>query len=60
MYIVYVLIYITGIGKAAKDAASVRATHPIPPSCGIYYFEIKIISKGRDGYVFPGFSQLSF
>ena len=39
----------TGQGKNHKDAASVRATHPIPAACGIYYFEVKIISKGRDG-----------
>ncbi|KAH3769449.1 hypothetical protein DPMN_170718, partial [Dreissena polymorpha] len=40
-----------GAGKTHKDAASVRATHPIPVSCGIYYFEVKIVSKGRDGYM---------
>ncbi|CAC5419815.1 RANBP9_10 [Mytilus coruscus] len=49
-------VHYKGIGKAAKDAASVRATHPIPASCGIYYFEIKIISKGRDGYMGIGLS----
>lgn len=38
-----------GHGKTPKDAASVRATHPIPAACGVYYFEVKIISKGRDG-----------
>ena len=38
-----------GSGKTHKDAASVRATQPIPAACGIYYFEVKIISKGRDG-----------
>ncbi|MEQ2157975.1 Ran-binding protein 9, partial [Goodea atripinnis] len=26
-------------GKTPKDAASVRATHPIPAACGVYYFE---------------------
>lgn len=40
-----------GVGKTPKDAASVRATHPIPATCGLYYFEIKVISKGRDGYI---------
>lgn len=39
----------SGHGKTPKDAASVRATHPIPAACGIYYFEVKIVSKGRDG-----------
>ena len=36
-----------GNGKSQKEASSVRATHPIPASCGIYYFEVKIISKGK-------------
>lgn len=38
-----------GPGKTHKDAASVRTDHCIPSTCGVYYFEVKIISKGRDG-----------
>jgi len=45
-----------GNGKTHKEASSVRATHPIPASCGIYYFEVKIVSKGRDGYMGVGLS----
>ncbi|KAA0202297.1 hypothetical protein HAZT_HAZT011405 [Hyalella azteca] len=45
-----------GPGKSHKDAASVRATHPIPAACGLYYFEVKVISKGRDGYMGIGLS----
>jgi hypothetical protein len=33
-----------------SDAASVRADHPIPSSCGIYYYEVTIISRGNQGY----------
>ena len=33
-----------------SDAASVRADHPIPSSCGIYYYEVAIISRGSQGY----------
>lgn len=44
-------VHYKGVGKNHKDAASVRATYPIPASCGIYYFEVKVISKGRDGYM---------
>ena len=33
-----------------------RATHPIPASCGLYYFEVRIVSKGRDGYMGVGLS----
>ncbi|XP_026473235.1 ran-binding protein 9 isoform X3 [Ctenocephalides felis] len=46
----------TGHGKTHKDAASVRATHPIPAACGLYYFEVRIVSKGRDGYMGIGLS----
>lgn len=45
-----------GQGKTHRDAASVRADHPIPVSCGIYYFEAKIVNKGRDGYMGIGLS----
>ncbi|EFN82212.1 Ran-binding protein 9, partial [Harpegnathos saltator] len=37
-------------------AASVRTTHSIPAACGLYYFEVKIVSKGRDGYMGIGLS----
>ncbi|EFA75244.1 hypothetical protein PPL_11319 [Heterostelium album PN500] len=37
--------------KENGDAGLVRANHPIPPACGIYYFEVKVISKGKDGYI---------
>ena len=48
-YAVVKFVNVAGPGKNHKDAASVRATHAIPTSCGIYYFEVKVISKGRDG-----------
>ena len=41
--------FLSGSGKNQKDAAAVRANHPIPTGCGIYYYEVKIINKGRDG-----------
>jgi hypothetical protein len=40
-----------GPGSADKDAASVRADTCVPPSLLIYYFEVEIISRGRDGYI---------
>lgn len=49
-------VHYKGQGKTHKDAASVRATHPIPAACGIYYFEVRIVSKGRDGYMGIGLS----
>ncbi|XP_076060828.1 ran-binding protein M isoform X2 [Oratosquilla oratoria] len=49
-------VHYKGHGKTHKDAASVRATHPIPAACGLYYYEVKIVSKGRDGYMGIGLS----
>ncbi|CAG5098045.1 Oidioi.mRNA.OKI2018_I69.XSR.g15346.t1.cds [Oikopleura dioica] len=37
--------------KGYKDAASARTNTEIPAVCGLYYFEITVISKGRDGYI---------
>jgi Ran-binding protein 9/10 len=45
----------TGTGKSDLDAAAVRSNNPIPQGCGIYYFEVTIVSKGRDGYIAIGF-----
>lgn len=37
-----------------------RTAHPIPATCGLYYFEVKIISKGRDGYMGIGLTAQNF
>eukprot|EP00051_Salpingoeca_urceolata_P001624 m.42554 g.42554 ORF g.42554 m.42554 type:complete len:413 (+) comp11555_c0_seq3:227-1465(+) len=46
-----VILKYLGTGETDKDAAAVRANHPLSASSGLGYFEIKIISKGRDGYI---------
>ncbi|KAI9845115.1 MAG: hypothetical protein M1838_001904 [Thelocarpon superellum] len=38
------------------EAAAVRADQPMSAQCGIYYFEITIISKGKEGLIGMGFS----
>jgi Ran-binding protein 9/10 len=45
----------SGIGKpgAHEEAAAVRADHPMPRQSGIYYFEVTVLSKGKEGLVFP-------
>ncbi|XP_022094479.1 ran-binding protein 9-like isoform X1 [Acanthaster planci] len=53
-------VHYKGVGKTHKDAASVTTAHPIPASTGIYYFEVTIISKGRDGYMGIGLSTEDF
>jgi hypothetical protein len=32
-----------------KEAAAIRANHPMPAACGVYYFEVEIIEKGTQG-----------
>jgi len=44
----------TGVKSPADrehEACAIRADHPMPPQCGIYYFEVTIISRRREEYV---------
>eukprot|EP01111_Echinosteliopsis_oligospora_P016602 TRINITY_DN6965_c0_g1_i1.p1 TRINITY_DN6965_c0_g1~~TRINITY_DN6965_c0_g1_i1.p1 ORF type:complete len:417 (+),score=100.70 TRINITY_DN6965_c0_g1_i1:159-1409(+) len=41
-------------GKSDIDAATAKANNPISSSVGCFYFEVKIINKGRDGYIAIG------
>lgn len=45
------LTYI-GTSNGEHDAATARSDCEIPPQCGIFYFEVTIMDKGRDGYRF--------
>ncbi|MBE3043963.1 hypothetical protein IMZ48_15605, partial [Candidatus Bathyarchaeota archaeon] len=40
--------YISHKHVSDYEAASIRADHPIPPECGIYYFEVAITYGKRD------------
>lgn len=53
-------VHYKGAGKSHSDAASVRTDHPIPAACGLYYFEVKIISKGKNGYMGIGLTSQNF
>ncbi|KAI9228648.1 MAG: concanavalin A-like lectin/glucanase domain-containing protein [Piptocephalis tieghemiana] len=46
----------TGQGKKDTDAASIRADKPVPVGCPFFYYEVDILSKGRDGYIGVGWS----
>ncbi|KAF0516276.1 SPRY-domain-containing protein [Gigaspora margarita] len=37
-----------------NKAVIIRANHPIPSQCWIFYFEIKIINKGKNGMIGVG------
>ncbi|KAI6837742.1 SPRY-domain-containing protein [Hortaea werneckii] len=45
-----------GVTKTSDEAASIRADHPMPKECGIYYFEVTMLSKGKEGLIGIGFS----
>lgn len=45
-----------GPGSDDRDAAAIRTDHPVPASCPLYYFEIEIVNRGRDGFIGIGFS----
>ncbi|EEB06635.2 ran GTPase binding protein [Schizosaccharomyces japonicus yFS275] len=36
------------------DSATVLANHPIPSQAGIYYFEIEVLSRGKEGCICIG------
>ena len=38
------------------EAAATRSDHPMPSQCGIYYYEVNIIAKGKEGMIGIGFS----
>lgn len=41
---------IVGPQKASdNDAAAVRADQPMPPQCGLFYYEVTVVSKGKEG-----------
>lgn len=45
------LIILGPSNNSDKDAAAARANHPIPPACGIYYFEVEILGKEQKASV---------
>ncbi|KAA6416144.1 MAG: hypothetical protein FRX48_00863 [Lasallia pustulata] len=42
----------TGLSKTHEhEAPATRADHPMPPQCGIYYYEVTIVAKGKEGMI---------
>jgi hypothetical protein len=41
----------TGSGHADSDAASVRTNIAVPAACGLFYYEVTIDDKGREGFI---------
>ena len=40
----------TGMSKGTDEAAAVRADHPMPRECGLYYYETTVHSRGKEAY----------
>ena len=45
----FVCLFYEGPGKTQKDVAAVRADKPIPVTCGLYYYEVKITCRENEG-----------
>lgn len=43
--------------KTDMDAAAARSDYPMTPQCGMYYFEVEIKDKSKDGMIAVGFSS---
>ncbi|KAI0307508.1 concanavalin A-like lectin/glucanase domain-containing protein, partial [Multifurca ochricompacta] len=39
------------------NAGMVRTNYPIPPACGIYYYEIEVLSKAQKAHISIGFAS---
>lgn len=48
--------YVSPTKSPDHEAAAARTDHPMPPQAGIYYYEVYIESKGKDGVIGVGFS----
>ncbi|EMC99168.1 hypothetical protein BAUCODRAFT_64942 [Baudoinia panamericana UAMH 10762] len=46
-----------GVTKTSDEAASIRSDHHMPRECGLYYYEVTILSRGKDGLIGIGFSS---
>ncbi|KAM0720600.1 hypothetical protein Q7P37_004737 [Cladosporium fusiforme] len=46
----------SGVCKTTDEAASIRTDYPIPMEFGLYYYEVTILSKCKEGLIGLGFS----
>ncbi|OAD03578.1 hypothetical protein MUCCIDRAFT_178831 [Mucor lusitanicus CBS 277.49] len=55
----YELTYHAHIPGKLTEAASIRTNFPMRPQCGVYYYEITIVSMGNDGLFAVGLCNAS-
>ncbi|RIB15903.1 concanavalin A-like lectin/glucanase domain-containing protein [Gigaspora rosea] len=46
-----------GLGESDEDIGAIRANHPIPPQCKLFYFEIDITYEGKNKGIGIGFCE---
>lgn len=46
-----------GQTKTSDEAAAIRSDYPMPKEVGLYYFEVTILSRGKEGLIGIGFSS---
>ncbi|KZV74766.1 SPRY-domain-containing protein [Peniophora sp. CONT] len=46
-----------GIGSQSSDPGLARANHAVPPACGVYYYEVDILSKNAKAQISVGFTS---
>ncbi|RIB26133.1 concanavalin A-like lectin/glucanase domain-containing protein [Gigaspora rosea] len=49
-----------GLGENDEDVGAIRANHPIPPYCKLFYFEVDIIDEGKNKIIGIGFCEKEF
>ncbi|KAI4172924.1 MAG: hypothetical protein LQ348_006672 [Seirophora lacunosa] len=48
--------FVGGSKLHEHEAAAARTDHPMPVQVGLYYYEVTITSRGKDGFIGIGFS----
>eukprot|EP00117_Sycon_ciliatum_P004352 scpid64262/ scgid5512/ Ran-binding protein 9 len=48
-------VHYKGPSKSSRDASCARTNYHIPVACGLYYYEVKICSKAKEGSFSIGF-----
>ncbi|RIB02095.1 hypothetical protein C2G38_915210 [Gigaspora rosea] len=43
-----------------NETGAIRANHPIPPNCKLFYFEVDIIDEGKNKIIGIGFCEKEF
>ncbi|RIB26953.1 concanavalin A-like lectin/glucanase domain-containing protein [Gigaspora rosea] len=46
-----------GLGESDDDIGAIRANHPIPQQCNLFYYEVDIINEGKNKIIGIGFCE---